>query len=168
METKDYEDILANLLSNNYKSGSNSTSQLGGIYESLNELIKEMNKTKPTNFVEEKETELELFTLKNAEKLNGKFIKGLFEYEITYIGRNLEHPSDNYTWKIKDILGSNGKLTIERRIGYDNDTKVVWSKWFGSELPNETAIPLFNLKDPIFIKELLVKGIEGDFNEIPF
>jgi hypothetical protein len=166
METKDYEDILANLLSNNYKSGSNSTSQLGGIYESLNELIKEMNKVTPPAKV--KDEELELFTLKNAEKLNGKFIKGLFEYEITYIGRNLEHPSDNYTWRIKDILGSHGKLTIERRIGYDNDTKVVWSKWFGSELPNETAIPLSNLKDPIFIKELLVKGIEGEYNEIPF
>lgn len=161
METKDYEDMLSTMLT-----GSNGSASVNSIYESLNELIKEMNKTKPTNLVEE--IELELFTLKNAEKLNGKFIKGLFEYEITYVGRNLEHPADNYTWKIKDILGSNGKLTIERRIGYDNDTKVVWSKWFGSELPNETAIPLSNLKDPIFIKELLVKGIEGDFNENPF
>jgi hypothetical protein len=161
METKDYEDMLSTMLT-----GSNGSASVNSIYESLNELIKEMNKTKPTNLVEE--IELELFTLKNAEKLNGKFIKGLFEYEITYVGRNLEHPADNYTWKIKDILGSNGKLTIERRIGYDNDTKVVWSKWFGSELPNETAIPLSNLKDPIFIKELLVKGIEGDFNEYPF
>ena len=161
METKDYEDMLSTMLT-----GSNGSASVNSIYESLNELIKEMNKTKPTNLVEE--IELELFTLKNAEKLNGKFIKGLFEYEITYVGRNLEHPADNYTWKIKDIIGSNGKLTIERRIGYDNDTKVVWSKWFGSELPNETAIPLSNLKDPIFIKELLVKGIEGDFNEYPF
>jgi hypothetical protein len=161
METKDYEDMLSTMLT-----GSNGSASVNSIYESLNELIKEMNKTKPTNLVEE--IELELFTLKNAEKLNGKFIKGLFEYEITYVGRNLEHPADNYTWKIKDILGSNGKLTIERRIGYDNDTKVVWSKWFGSELPNETAIPLSNLKDPIFIKELLVKGLEGDFNEYPF
>ena len=160
METKDYEDMLATMLT-----GSNGSASVNSIYESLNELLKEMNKATPKKA---KEEELELFTLKNAEKLNGKFIKGLFEYEITYIGRNLEHPSDNYTWKIKDILGSNGKLTIERRIGYDNDTKVVWSKWFGSELPNETAIPLSNLKDPIFIKELLVKGIEGDFNEIPF
>jgi hypothetical protein len=144
-------------------------SNVASIYESLQELINQMNKDTPTKKqTKPKEEELELFTLKNAEKLNGKFIKGLFEYEITYVGRNLEHSADNYTWKIKDILGSNGKLTIERRIGYDNDTKVVWSKWFGSELPNETAIPLSNLKDPIFIKELLVKGIEGDFNEIPF
>ena len=144
-------------------------SNLSSIYDSLQELIKELDKDAPNKKqTKPNEGELELFTLKNAEKLNGKFHKGGHEYEITYIGRGLELSADNYTWKIKNVIGGTGKLSIERRIGYnENNEKVVWFKWSGNETQEE-PIQMTKLKDPLFIKEYLVRGIDGEYNEFPF
>lgn len=144
-------------------------SNIASIYESLEELIKQMNKdapTKPHSIADDED--LALFTLKNAEKLNSRFDKGGHEYEITYIGRGLELSADNYTWKIKNVIGGTGKLSIERRIGYnENNEKVVWFKWSGNETKEEPIL-LTKLKNPIFIKEYLVRGIDGEYQEFPF
>lgn len=144
-------------------------SNIASIYDSLQELIKQMDKDtpkKPHSIVDDED--LALFTLKNAEKLNSRFDKGGHEYEITYIGRGLELSADNYTWKIKNVIGGTGKLSIERRIGYnENNEKVVWFKWSGNETKEEPIL-LTKLKDPLFIKEYLVRGIDGEYQEIPF
>ena len=144
-------------------------SNMASIYDSLQELIKQMEKDTPTKKESKvNEGELELFTLKNAEKLNGTFNKGGHDYTITYIGRGLELAADNYTWKIKNVIGGSGKLSIERRIGYDTDNnKVVWFKWVGNET-YERSVQMSSLKDPLFIKEFLVNGIDGDYQTFPF
>lgn len=170
----EYLDITKLINGGKYSSYSNyidtkGNSNIASIYESLQELIKQMDKDTPNKKqVSPNEGELELFTLKNAEKLNGKFHKGGHEYEITYIGRGLELSADNYTWKIKNVIGGSGKLSIERRIGYnESKEKVVWFKWSGNETQEEPIL-LTKLKDPLFIKEYLVRGIDGEYQEIPF
>lgn len=74
----------------------------------------------------------------------------------------------NYAWRVEDVLGQKGILTIEREIEHikSTNTKKVLFKWSGDEKGSEW-VEVDKVKDPNWVLDYIESCLNGKYS-LPF
>lgn len=163
METKE-DSIIDNIIKGQWDSILNSNSidisnVYGNVIQSAIELQKEIDRYK------DKDTK-GLLTIKNPENLNTHFgypNAKFYDWNITYVGRDLSLTEDNYRWDIANADSRiRGYYIIERELINDGDWVYVrWGRLPVSSKERREVINKSRLKDKDRIRKDMVSVIEN-------
>jgi hypothetical protein len=103
-----------------------------------------------------------MLTIRNPEKLNGKYLTITRGWNIEYIGRDLSLNEDNYRWDVwSDYSKVRGYYIVERELIEGSWLNVRWGKSPTNSKERKEVIDKSRLKDKSRIETDMIQAINS-------